>query len=229
MMDGAETGTVPAGPGRPVIGILALQGSVQEHEAVLRDLGVPVRLVRRPDQLEGLAGLVLPGGESTTFRRLAGEGSPSLLEAVVEHYRRGMALFGTCAGCILLAREVVEQAEPGMEVPESARPGLGLLDVTVERNGFGRQVASFEAPVRALGELAREGETLPGVFIRAPRIRSLGPRVQVLGEWEGSPVLVRQGRILASTFHPELTEDRRIHRYFLQMATRPGDGDGGGG
>ena len=201
----------------PVVGILALQGSVQEHEAVLRDLGVPVRLVRRPDQLEGLAGLVLPGGESTTFRRLAGEGEPSLLDAIVRAYQAGMALFGTCAGCILLARTVVEQAEPGLEVPQSRSPGLGLLDVSVERNGFGRQVASFEAPVAVRGELAAEGEQVPGVFIRAPRIRSVGSGVEVLGELDGAPVLVRQGRILASTFHPELTEDRRIHRYFLRM------------
>ena len=199
------------------MGILALQGSVQEHEAVLRDLGVPVRLVRRADQLEGLGGLVLPGGESTTFRRLASEGDPPLLQAIREAHERGMALFGTCAGCILLARTVLEQAEPGLEVPQSRTPGLALLDVAVERNGFGRQVASFEAPVRVRGALAAEGEQVPGVFIRAPRITAVGPEVEVLGELDGSPVLVRQGRILASTFHPELTEDRRVHRYFLQL------------
>ena len=209
--------TLMQGGQLPVVGILALQGSVQEHEAVLRDLGVPVRLVRRPDQLEGLAGLVLPGGESTTFRRLAGEGKPSLLEAIRRAYEGGMALFGTCAGCILLARTVVEQAEPGLEVPQSSSPGLGLLDVAVERNGFGRQVASFEAPVTVRGELAAEGEHVPGVFIRAPRIGSVGAGVEVLGELDGSPVLVREGRILASTFHPELTEDRRIHRFFVRM------------
>lgn len=203
------------------IGILALQGSVQEHEAVLRDLGRPVRLVRRPEQVEGLGGLILPGGESTTFRRLMQQGSPNLLEAVRRGYQSGMALFGTCAGLILLAREVVEQAEPGVEVPESALQPLGLLDVAVERNGFGRQVASFEAPVALRGRLAHEGDRVPGVFIRAPRIGRVGPQVEVLGELDGQPVLVRQGRVLGSAFHPELTEDRRVHRFFLRMV----DGD----
>lgn len=201
-----------------VIGILALQGSVQEHEAALRDLGRPVRLVRRSDQLEGLAGLILPGGESTTFRRLMQQGSPNLLEAVRQSARSGMALFGTCAGLILLAREVLEQAEPGVEVPESALQSLGLLDVAVERNGFGRQRASFEAPVTLRGAIARDGDRVPGVFIRAPRIGRLGEGVEVLGELDGQPVLVRQGRVLGACFHPELTEDRRVHRFFLRMA-----------
>lgn len=204
--------------GRPAIGILALQGSVQEHEAALRDLGVVVRLVRRADHLQGLDGLILPGGESTTFRRLMLQGDPPLLAAIPEAYHRGMALFGTCAGLILLARSVVEQAEPGVEVPEAALERLCLLDVAVERNGFGRQLASFEAPVALRGELAREGETVHGVFIRAPRITGVGGGVEVLGEVEGRPVLVRQGQALGSTFHPELTEDRRIHRYFLELA-----------
>lgn len=197
------------------IGVLALQGSVREHEQALRRLGVEVREVRRPEHLDGLDGLVLPGGESTTLRTLMAGG---LLDAIRQAYARGMALFGTCAGLILLAGDVVEQAEPGVTPPggTSPGPGLRLLDVTVARNGFGRQVASFEATVTLRPPLG-EGP-FPGVFIRAPRIAAVGPEVQVLAVLDGEPVMVQQGRVIGSSFHPELTGDLRIHRYFVEAA-----------
>lgn len=204
------------------IGVLALQGSVREHEDALRRLGVEVREVRRPEHLEGLDGLVLPGGESTTFRRLMARG---LLEAVRQAHERGMALFGTCAGLILLAGDVLEQAEPGVAPSGGTAPGPGLrvLDVTVARNGYGRQVASFEAAVTLRPPLG-EGP-FHGVFIRAPRIAAVGPGVQVLAMLDGEPVMVQQDRVLGSSFHPELTGDLRIHRYFVEEvagARRPG-------
>jgi 5'-phosphate synthase pdxT subunit len=181
------------------IGILALQGNVREHAAVLRSLGAEVVEVRRPSQLEGLDGLVVPGGESTTIGRL-------VQLAGLEEPLRGFdgALLGTCAGMILLARGAVDGR------PD--QPHLGLADVVVRRNAFGRQVASFEAEL----ELAGEDAPLHGVFIRAPWIEAVGPEVEVLAEWEGHPVLVRQGRVVLAAFHPELTDDARVHALFLQ-------------
>jgi 5'-phosphate synthase pdxT subunit len=154
--------------------------------------------VRTAREVEGLDVLVLPGGESTTMLRLL-EGS-GIEEAVRAHIGRGGALFGTCAGLILLARRVVN--------PEQR--SWGLLDVDVERNAYGRQVDSFEAVVEP---------DYRGVFIRAPRIRRVGPGVEVLARYEGEPVLVREGRVLAATFHPELTDDRRIHELALAVAS----------
>ncbi|MEW6046572.1 MAG: pyridoxal 5'-phosphate synthase glutaminase subunit PdxT [Bacillota bacterium] len=199
---------------RPRVGVLALQGSVQEHVATLRRLEVDVRQVRRPEHLEGLDGLILPGGESTTFRRLMASG---LLQAVRQARDEGMALFGTCAGLILLARHIVDQPEPGVTVEQARTPGPGLavLDVTVARNAYGRQVASFEAPVALQPPLAAGGP-FPGVFIRAPRIASTGAAVRLLGVLGDEPVLVQQDRVLGATFHPELTADLRIHRYFVE-------------
>lgn len=174
------------------IGVLALQGNFREHAAMLRRLGLDPVEVRRPDELDGLDGLVVPGGESTAIRRLMRIGG---LEAPLAEFRG--ALLGTCAGMILLGRD-----------------HLGLLDVEVARNAFGRQVASFEADV----ELAGEEEPLRGVFIRAPRVVGVGPEVEVLGSLGGEPVLVRQGRVLAASFHPELTDDSRVHERFLELA-----------
>jgi 5'-phosphate synthase pdxT subunit len=176
---------------RPRIGVLALQGAFREHARVLRGLGAEVVEVRLPEQLEGLDGLVIPGGESTTIMRLAAlygldEAIPAFPGAVL----------GTCAGMIVLDRA-----------------HLGLLDIDVDRNAYGRQVASFEAAV----DLAGDASPLRGVFIRAPRLRSAGPDVEVLGELDGEPVLLRQGRILAASFHPELTDDPRVHERFLAM------------
>ena len=174
------------------IGVLAVQGNFREHAAMLRRLGADVVEVRRPEQLDGLDGLVVPGGESTAIRRLMRIGG---LEAPVAAFPG--ALFGTCAGMILFDRA-----------------HLGLLDIDVARNAFGRQVASFEADV----ELEGETEPVRGVFIRAPRISDTGPGVEVLGRLGGEPVLVREGRILAASFHPELTDDTRVHERFLEVA-----------
>jgi pyridoxal 5'-phosphate synthase pdxT subunit len=173
------------------IGVLALQGAFREHAAVLRKLGAYVVEVRLPDELDGLDGLVIPGGESTSIMRLA---ELYGIDAAIRSY--GGAIFGTCAGMILLDRE-----------------HLGLADLVVDRNAFGRQVRSFEADV----DLAADEIPLRGVFIRAPRIRSSGPEVEVLGELDGEPVLVRDGRLLLASFHPELTEDLRVHELFLQI------------
>jgi 5'-phosphate synthase pdxT subunit len=173
------------------IGVLALQGAFREHAAMLRGLGADVVEVRLPAQLQGLDGLVVPGGESTAILRLME------LYGLDEALRRFDApVFGTCAGMIVLDRE-----------------RLGLIDLVVQRNAFGRQVASFEA------DLEIEGEENPfrAVFIRAPWITAAGPDVDILAEVDGHPVLARQGRILVASFHPELTADTRIHERFLQM------------
>jgi 5'-phosphate synthase pdxT subunit len=183
-----------------IIGVLAVQGNFREHLAMLARLGAEGVEVRLPEQLEGLDGLIIPGGESTAIGRLIR--LYGLEDAIAEF---AAPVFGTCAGMILLAREAVDG------LPE--QPLLGLLDATVRRNGYGRQVFSFEA------DLAFDGEEAPlrGVFIRAPRVEAVGLDVEVLAELDGKPVLVRQGRVLAAAFHPELTDDTRIHELFLQM------------
>jgi 5'-phosphate synthase pdxT subunit len=173
------------------IGVLAVQGNFREHAAMLRRLGANVIEVRKPEQLEGLDGLVIPGGESTTFMRLM------RLYGLDEAVRRfEQPVFGTCAGMIVLDRE-----------------HLGLVDLVVDRNAYGRQVASFEADL----SLAADDETLRGVFIRAPRVRDVGANVEVLAAHEGEPVLVRDGRFLVASFHPELTDDTRVHERFLDL------------
>jgi 5'-phosphate synthase pdxT subunit len=175
----------------PRIGVLALQGNFREHVAMLRRLGAEAVEVRKPDQLEGLDGLVLPGGESTTFMRLMRLYG---LDEAVRHF--AAPVFGTCAGMIVLDRD-----------------HLGLVDIAVDRNAYGRQVASFEADL----DLEGENEPLRGVFIRAPRVRETGPEVEVLAELNGEPVLVRDGRLLVASFHPELTDDTRVHERFLDL------------
>jgi pyridoxal 5'-phosphate synthase pdxT subunit len=173
------------------IGVLAVQGNVREHAAMLRELGADVREVRLPAQLEGLDGLVIPGGESTAIMRLI------RLYGLEEAIRRFRApVLGTCAGMILLDRA-----------------HLGLVDVAVQRNGYGRQLASFEADL----ELEGESESLRGVFIRAPRVTDAGPAVEVLATHDGDPVLLREGRFLVASFHPELTGDTRVHERFLDL------------
>jgi pyridoxal 5'-phosphate synthase pdxT subunit len=173
------------------IGVLAVQGNFREHAAMLRRLGAEVVEVRKSEELDGLDGLVIPGGESTAIMRLVRLYG---LEEAIRQFTE--PVFGTCAGLILLDRE-----------------HLGLLDLSVERNAYGRQVASFETDL----ELADDERPLRGVFIRAPRIRETGPEVEVLAELDGEPVLVRHGRFLAATFHPELTDDTRVHERFLQL------------
>ncbi len=182
------------------VGVLALQGDFAEHQEALRRLGVPSRQVKYARDLEGLNGLILPGGESTTMLKLLTE--ENLLEPIKDLVSRGGALYGTCAGAILMAHRVVG--------PE--QPSLGLLSMCIRRNAYGSQVDShvdFE-PCRALGEAPLEM-----VFIRAPIIEKVEPEVQVLARHRGNPVFVREGKLLATTFHPELTADSRVHRYFV--------------
>ncbi|MGH3071851.1 MAG: pyridoxal 5'-phosphate synthase glutaminase subunit PdxT [Gaiellaceae bacterium] len=173
------------------IGVLAVQGNFREHAAMLRGLGAEVVEVRLPEQLERLDGLVIPGGESTAIMRLIRLYG---LEGAIRRFAE--PVLGTCAGMILLDRA-----------------HLGLVDVDVERNGYGRQVASFEADL----ELEGESEPLRGVFIRAPRVTEAGPDVEVLAQHDGDPVLLRQGRFLVASFHPELTGDTRVHERFLEL------------
>jgi 5'-phosphate synthase pdxT subunit len=173
------------------IGVLAVQGNFREHAAMLRRLGADPVEVRKPEQLQGLDGLVIPGGESTTFIRLMR--LYGLDQAVREF--TGPVL-GTCAGMIVLDRR-----------------HLGAVDIEVDRNAYGRQVASFEADL----DLAGESAPLRGVFIRAPRVREVGPEVEVLAELDGEPVLLREGHVIVASFHPELTEDTRVHERFLDL------------
>jgi 5'-phosphate synthase pdxT subunit len=174
---------------RPRVGVLAVQGNFREHAAMLSRLGAEAVEVRKPRQLEGLDGLIVPGGESTTFMRLMR--LYGLDEAIT---RFSGPILGTCAGMIVLDNE-----------------HLGLIDIAVDRNAYGRQVASFEADV----ELAGGGAPLRGVFIRAPRLRAAGPDIEVLAELDGAPVLLRDGRVIVAAFHPELTDDLRVHELFL--------------
>ena len=215
------------GPG-PVIGVLDLQGDVREHLAALHEIGATGRRVKRPEDLDGLDGLILPGGESTTLSMLLE--STGLYDAIAERLsttgnsatagntpttgattattsasdHRPMPVLGTCAGTVLLASEVLD-GRPDQRF-------FGALDAVVRRNGYGRQASSFEADLEF-----GEGPPLPAVFIRAPLIVSVGDQVDVLSSLDGAPVLVRQGSIVASVFHPELTPDRRVHRLFVDM------------
>lgn len=185
------------------VGILALQGDFREHAAALTGVGAEPVLVRRPEDLADLSALVVPGGESTTLGLLAER--HGLLEPLRRVLQGGLPALGTCAGMIFLATGTTA---------DDRQPQLGVLDVVVDRNAFGRQVASFEM------DLAVEGmaEPVRAVFIRAPRVRQAGPGVKVLASVDGHPVMVRQGNLLATAFHPELTDDLRIHRLLLQMA-----------
>jgi len=184
-------------------GVLALQGDFREHAAALARLGADPVLVRRAEDLEGLSALVVPGGESTTIGLLAER--HGLAEPLREALAAGLPALGTCAGMIFLARETTGSRE---------QIQLGVLDVVVDRNAFGRQVDSFES------DLVVEGldEPVHAVFIRAPRVDRVGPEVEVLASVDGHPVMVRQGHLLATAFHPELSEDLRIHRLLLQIA-----------
>ena len=181
-----------------LIGALAVQGGFEAHEQMLRELGAEVREVRTPEDLRGLDGLVIPGGESTTI--VKGIESAGLEPAIRAHHERGGAVLGTCAGMILC---------------DDAH--LGLLDATARRNAFGRQLASFEADVEVEG---LGDEPLRGVFIRAPWVERWGPDVDVLASYEEHPVAVREGNVLACAFHPELTDDSRLHALFMAMTTK---------
>jgi 5'-phosphate synthase pdxT subunit len=183
------------------VGVLALQGDVSEHKKILAGLGVDVVEVRTSGDLEGVDGLIIPGGESTTIGKLMVE--YGLDQAIPALVREGMPVYGTCAGMILMAR-----AATGGEPPL-----LRVMDISVARNAYGRQVDSFEADL----EIRGLGAPLRAVFIRAPVIEEVGEGVEVLASLDGHPVLARQGNLLVSAFHPELVPDDRIHRYFLEM------------
>jgi 5'-phosphate synthase pdxT subunit len=193
-----------AGRAAPRVGVLALQGDTREHLAALREAGAEALTVRRLAELDSIDALVIPGGESTTMSHLLRE--LELLEPLRGRLAEGMPAYGSCAGMILLASEINDAGVPGRE----ALP-LGGIDMTVRRNAFGRQVDSFEQDV--------EFEGLDGpvhaVFIRAPWVERVGPGVQVLASAAGHPVAVRQGRVLATSFHPEMTGDRRVHKLFV--------------
>lgn len=197
----------PGGPGftlKPaLIGVLALQGAFREHARIFRELGAEVREVRLAADLAGLDGLAMPGGESTTMGKLLVDFD--LLEPLAR-FAAERPVFATCAGLIVLSLGITTGEE---------QPLLHLLDVEVERNGFGRQVYSFEAPVKLLPPLAAGGERYLGIFIRAPRIVTVGPKAQVIASLDGEPVGVLQDNIFALSFHPELSRDWRLHSYFL--------------
>ena len=189
------------------VGVLALQGDFIEHQAVLEKLGVEVRQVRLPAHLEGLSGLIMPGGESTTIGKLAVEFG--LMEPL-RTFGREHAIWGTCAGAIFMSRDI-----------HRSQPLLGLMDITVERNAFGRQVDSFETeiPVDFLGNGSHPQPPFHAIFIRAPLIEAVGAGTSVISKLaDGRIVAAQQGRLLATSFHPELTADDRFHRYFLELA-----------
>ncbi|HAN85827.1 MAG TPA: pyridoxal 5'-phosphate synthase glutaminase subunit PdxT [Micrococcus luteus] len=188
----------------PVIGVLALQGDVREHLIALASADALARPVRRPEELAEVDGLVIPGGESTTMSKLAV--LFGMMEPLRERVRAGMPVYGTCAGMILLAEKILD--------PRSGQETVGGIDMIVRRNAFGRQNESFEAAVEAGGV---EGGPVDGVFIRAPWVESVGARTEVIAEHGGHIVAVRQENALATSFHPELTGDHRVHALFVDM------------
>lgn len=192
----SKSGTQP----KVRIGVLAIQGDFEAHAVALREAGADAVLVRKREELADVDGLVIPGGESTTFLKFLERDG---FLAALEEFVRNKPTFGTCAGCILLAKEVIHPAQQS----------LGVLDATVERNAYGRQIDSMiETAKTKLG-----GEPLEMVYIRAPRIVKTGADVKVLAERDGFPVLVEQGKVLAATFHPELSSDRRVHARFVEL------------
>ncbi|MEF8726302.1 MAG: pyridoxal 5'-phosphate synthase glutaminase subunit PdxT [Candidatus Bipolaricaulota bacterium] len=189
------------------LGILALQGDFREHKSVIQNLGASTVLVKRPDHLGGLDGLVIPGGESTAIAKLMEKWG--LFELIKEKVAGGLPVFGTCAGLILMAKDL-----------EDGPPTLGLMDIEVERNAYGRQIESFEGELETTEKEEFRGNSVHGVFIRAPQVKRVGPEVKVLAEHEQLPVLLREDRLLAATFHPELTDDPGVHDYFLRRVVR---------
>lgn len=186
------------------IGVLAIQGDFQAHARALARCGVGAVEVRRAYELDGVGGLIMPGGESTTMLKMLAE--DGLADSIKGFARAGRPVFGTCAGAILLAREVINPAQES----------LGLIDIKVERNAFGRQIDSFIAEV----ETSMAGGGFEAVFIRAPRIRRAGSEVEVMASYKGEPALVRERAVLAATFHPELSDDSRVHAIFCDMVRR---------
>ena len=190
---------------KPVVGVLGVQGDVEEHLRALGESGAEARIVKTPAELAEVAGLVVPGGESTTVIRLLERFG--LAEPIRSRVRDGMPFWGTCMGMIVAAHDVAGLAQPTLD----------LIDVTVRRNAFGRQAASAEVPlaIPVLGEPA-----FPAIFIRAPWIERAGPSVEVLASYDGHGVFVREGNVIGTSFHPELSGDRRLHRYFTHMVEK---------
>lgn len=187
------------------IGILALQGDFREHERAFGAVGVKSGYVRRPAELEEVDGLVIPGGESTAIAKLMKKWG--LFTPLQRKAREGFPVFGTCAGLILMAREVSDRV-----------PTLGLMDISVDRNAYGRQIESFEGELSITGTNSLlTDEAVTGVFIRAPQVNEVRDGVEVLATHENLPVLLRQDNLLGASFHPELTDNRRIHRYFVEQ------------
>jgi 5'-phosphate synthase pdxT subunit len=185
------------------IGVLAVQGDFKEHISMLRMCNVKAREVRLPSDFEDIDGLILPGGESTAIENFIKK--YGLAKKIKEKHSRGMPVFGTCAGAIVMAKKIINNSD--------SKAGLGLLNIGVRRNAYGRQIDSFEADI----EINTLG-TFKGVFIRAPVIENIYNGVEVLSEFEGKAVLVKNGNALAATFHPELTDDARVHKYFVEIA-----------
>ncbi|MFF3103568.1 pyridoxal 5'-phosphate synthase glutaminase subunit PdxT [Viridibacillus arvi] len=183
------------------IGVLGLQGAVREHVQAIEAAGAVAIIVKHAEQLKELEGLVLPGGESTTMRRLIDR--YGMMEPLRQFAGDGKPIFGTCAGLILLAKNIIGQQSPH----------IGVMDVIVGRNSFGRQIDSFEIPL----SIKNIGENFPAIFIRAPHIVTVGSNVEVLAQYDGRIVLAKDGQFLGCSFHPELTEDQRIMAYFVQM------------
>jgi pyridoxal 5'-phosphate synthase pdxT subunit len=190
------------------VGVLALQGDFELHRKALDRVGVPSLEVRKPAELEGVSGLIMPGGESTTLLKIMD--AWDFVPALEKFHASGRPIFGTCAGLILLAREV--------ESPSQV--SLGLIDITAERNAYGRQKESFETEI--VGDFGTGAVPLKAVFIRAPRIRRVGPAVTRLAEHRGECVMAREGSVLVAAFHPELTDDPTVHRYFVAMVQASG-------
>ena len=201
--DGSQAAAPAEGP---PVGILAVQGDVREHVRALELAGARVRTVRRPAELEGLAGLVVPGGESTTIDRLSR--IFGLHQRLRELIADGLPVYGSCAGMIQLADEILDG--------HAEQQTFGAIDMTVRRNAFGRQVDSFETDLHVEG-IDDPGRPFRAVFIRAPWVERLGGGVEVLARADGHPVAVRQGPLLATSFHPEVTEDHRVHELFVRM------------
>jgi len=187
------------------IGVLALQGAFREHCWMLERCGAKAAEIRKPEDLEDVSGLVIPGGESTTIGKLMVKWG--LLEGIQSRVNQGMAVYGTCAGMIMLAKDIID----------SNQPRLGLMDITVRRNAFGRQRESFEADM-AVPEFGTE--PIKAVFIRAPYIEKAGPNVKVMAVVHDKIVIARQNKMLVTAFHPELTQDDRIHKYFISMINK---------
>lgn len=202
------TGATDSAPGMPLVGVLAVQGDVREHVAALGAAGAETRLVRRPAELDGLDGLVIPGGESTTIDRLCR--IFGLHEPIRRLIAGGLPVYGSCAGMIQLAEEILDG--------HAEQQSFGGIDMTVRRNAFGRQVDSFEVDLEITG-LSDPERPFVAVFIRAPWVERLGEDVEVLAAVDGHPVAVRKGPLLATSFHPEVTGDHRVHELFVKACS----------